>query len=75
MAVEDELIKRTATMLLNNGVSPTGTVKTVSVSIGTLNPSAWNLQKASNIVNAMSGCLTKAMTAARHVDTYEMYED
>ena len=52
-------------MMLNNGTTQTGQLKTVAVSIGKLNLTRFNADKAINIADAVSDVLAKAMSEVR----------
>ena len=66
--------KRTAiSMKLNNGVDDKGNIKLVSLNLGTLKASdltSEDNQKAQNIINALTPCLSKTVysTEKTHVD-------
>ncbi|MBR0380802.1 MAG: hypothetical protein IJH62_09705 [Mogibacterium sp.] len=52
-------------MMLNNGTTQTGQLKTVAVSIGKLNLTRFDADKAINIADAVSDVLAKAMSEVR----------
>ena len=77
MAVETNT-KNTVTMVLNNGTSATGTVKTVSVSIGTLSTDTtkWSADKALTIARAIrSNCLSKGLYAVQRTASYNLTDE
>lgn len=70
MAVTTTLTKIAVKMNLNNGTDPqTGDIKTVSVSLGALNPTTYDAQKVMNIVGAISTCLTKSIYSVQEIRT------
>ena len=77
MAVSEELYSQSAAMLLNDGTTTSGAVKTIKVSIGTLSTTAstWNAQKAINIINALSPCLNRRLHAASRTVNYYLEEE
>ena len=75
MAAVEELSALKAQMLLNNGTTTSGAVRTVNVSMGTLEPSAWDAQKALNIINALYPCLNLMLYRATKTATYDLSED
>lgn len=56
-------------ILVNNGTTATGAVSTLSVSLGTLNLSAWDDQKAWNIADAYDTIADKSMYTVEKVLT------
>ena len=46
---------------LNNGTTDSGTVKTTSVSLGTMSIANYNADKAMAIVGLLTPCLSKAL--------------
>lgn len=75
MAVTATLTKAAVKMNLNNGTdAQTGEVKTVAVSLGSVNPTTYNAQKAMNIVNAIAPCLTKSVYSVHEVKTSTLTE-
>ncbi|MBQ7665408.1 MAG: hypothetical protein IJS42_01695 [Synergistaceae bacterium] len=68
MAVTRTLTDATVKMLLNNGSDPTtGEIRTVGVSIGSLNASAYDADKALAIASAVSQCLTKTLYRTQEI--------
>ena len=74
MAVTEEIKSLKANMLMNMGVSSSGNIVTKSISIGTLNASAWDAQKAVNIINAVSDCLSQPLYSAESSKVYRLAE-
>lgn len=76
MAAQETFTGVKAQMNLNNGVSPSGAVKTIMQSIGTLSSvqSDYDAQKILNIANAMEQCLTKSMYSLSATKTFNIYE-
>ena len=63
------LQKVTVKMNLNNGTNPDGTVKTVSVSLGTLNPLTYDADMALLVVTALEEVLSKTLVNVTEVKT------
>ena len=61
MAVTTTAKSLKVSLKLNNGVSDTGTTKTVSVSLGSMSTTAFDAEKAMNIVAVLSPCLSKEL--------------
>lgn len=78
MAVTETLEKNAVTMKLNIGLDAQGNVKTANVGLGTLdivNPATtWDAQKAMNIVEALSACLTKPVYSVIRTATSVMVD-
>ena len=73
MAVALNAKKTSVSIKLNNGLDEEGKVKTVGLNLGTLNIADFTsetAQKAQNIINALTPCLSKAVTSVEktHVD-------
>ena len=75
MSVVTECKKITVAMKLNNGTTTTGTVKTVSLNLGSLNKSAFDAQKAINIVNALSSCLERSVYSTEKTEVSILSEE
>ena len=69
MAVTTTLDKIAVKMNLNNGTDSSGNVKTVSVNLGSLNPSTYDASKAMAIIAAIAPCLTKTVYSVQEVRT------
>ena len=63
------LEKQQAYLRLNNGTSASGTIQTVSVSLGTLNASNWDADKALAVADKLEACLTKTIYQFQGVST------
>ncbi|MBQ7197076.1 MAG: hypothetical protein IJS40_06665 [Synergistaceae bacterium] len=74
MAVVSRLNKISVTAQLNNGTKD-GKVKTLSLSLGTLNTNRYNDQKAMNIVNALEPCLSKSVYEVLKVEVSKLTND
>ena len=61
MAATAVTTKIAVNMKLNNGVTTTGSVKTLSVSLGKINKDAFDLDKAAAISALVEACLTKSV--------------
>ncbi len=75
MAVETIAKAASVIMKLNNGVSPTGTVKTVSLNIGSLNKNyapATDDVKALAIVDLLCECISKSLYRVERTLTSEI---
>lgn len=69
MAVTETLESLSSRMRLSNGQTSTGAVKTVNVSLGTLDKNAWDPDKAMAIANALEPCLDKSIYVVDKVAT------
>lgn len=56
-------------MLLNNGTTQTGQLKTVAVSIGKLSLTNYDAEKALNVADAVSDVLAKDLSEVRQTKT------
>ena len=73
MAVVETTQKMTAALALDDGTTAQGNIRTVSTTLGTLDPSAWDVQKAWNIMTALdNGLLTKSLVWGTHVITNQV---
>ena len=83
MAASTELTSVKCVMKLNNGTTETGNVKTVSVSLATLDKTQWattqltdsSNQKLLNIINAAYPCLSLMLYSATTTMTYDLSEN
>lgn len=76
MAIISTPSKLTANMALDDGLGPTGAQKSVNCSLGTMNPNAWDAQKAWNIATAFNaGLLSKTLMWINKVATDKVEED
>ena len=75
MAAVTECKKVAVAIKLNNGTTKTGAPKTVSVSLGKLDKSAFDAQKAINIVNVLVPCLDRSLNAIEKTEVSELYEE
>lgn len=66
MAWQETVVSAKLTAKLDDGTTATGTTRTVNVSMGTLNPSAWDLDKAGAIILALRPCLNKTLVQVIH---------
>lgn len=62
-------ISKKVNILLKNGLTETGNQKTVSISLGNLSISRYDLDKAEAIVTLLEPCLAKTTHQIREVDT------
>lgn len=74
MAVVPTITSNSVAALLDNGSSG-GEIKTVSVSIGRLAKAGFDAQKAVNIVNALSDCLSKDLYEIQHTQKSRLIEE
>lgn len=74
MAFSEVNYSRSCSLYLNYGTNANGTVKTVSVSIGPLNKSTWDKNKAGNIAVALADCMDYSLYAIRTTGIYELEE-
>ena len=68
MAVISDLTKVSVVAKLNNGMSEDGKVKTLSLSLGTMNVDRYDDQKAINIVELLKPCLAKEVYETQKVE-------
>lgn len=71
MAVET-VYSRKLRAMLDNGTTTSGTVKTLTQSLGELNKDAWDVDKAYAIGALLSPCLTKSIYRLEDVATYSI---
>ena len=62
-------------ILLNDGVTAAGSVKTVSISLGSLNKAAFDADKVMAIVNLLSPCLAKNVEQIVKIETSQIEDD
>lgn len=75
MAVTETLKKLSASLLLENGTTTTGAVKTKSQNMGSLNASAWDATKAYTIAQAMEALLDAPLYELDAQKTYKVDEE
>lgn len=75
MSYSETVEKEACNMLLNNGTDSQGNIKTVTQSLGSLNKNNWNADKVGAVASALERCLSKTISALRHVRTTTMRED
>lgn len=75
MAVTETLIKNVVQMKLNIGQDAQGNIKTATVGLGSLSGTAWDAQKALNVVAGLIPCLTRTVADVQHVATSSIDED
>lgn len=76
MAVVETTQKMTAALALDDGTTAQGNIRTVNTSLGTLDPTAWDVQKAWNIMNALdNGLLSKSLVWGTHVTTTQIVNE
>lgn len=69
MAARTVTEKIAVNLRLNNGTSTTGQVKTVGVSIGKLNTTAFDADKALAVAGLIGDCLTKSVYEVQKTET------
>lgn len=67
--VQDVAVK----LKLNNGVTPAGTVKTVSVSLGKMSIEGFDPTKVDNITALIAPCLAKSIYETVKVETSNIH--
>lgn len=72
MAATETISGAKGNILLNNGTTVTGNIRTITQSVGTLNPSAWDADKVANIVTAWFPLFSKAVYKVQGVKTYDI---
>ena len=75
MAWSERLSGATWKQHLDNGTTASGAVATVSVNMGALNPSAWDVEKAGTILNALQLVLSKTIVKSIHTIENELDSD
>lgn len=63
------LVKVLVKMNLNNGTDSQGNVKTVSVNLGSLNPTTYDADKALAIADKLEDILSKTIVSVNEVKT------
>lgn len=66
------LKKVSVNVKLNNGVDDKGSVKTVGISLGTLNVNTFEDSKALAIINLLKACLAKSVYAVEKTELSEL---
>lgn len=59
--MEGTTTRLSVSIRLNDGVTDTGAVKTVSISLGNLDVNAWDQAKAVAIIRALTPCLSRPL--------------
>lgn len=75
MAITENVTKQAITMKLNNGYDAQGNIKTVNLGLGSLSATGYNAQKALNIVEDLTACLSKSVVEVQHVQTSTLIDD
>ena len=75
MAVITTPIKTAVSLKLNNGTTESGTVKTLNVSLGTLNLSAFDASKVFAIAALLEPCLDRAIHRIEKTDTSRIEDE
>lgn len=60
---------------LNNGLNPDGNVKTLSVSLGSLNVNSYDDDKALAVIASLSPCLSKVLYRVEKAYTTSIDDD
>lgn len=68
MAATETVTKVAVNILVNNGTTQTGALKTASISMGAISTSGYDADKAIAIADLISDCLTKDMCELRKVE-------
>ena len=74
MAAVTTLNKVSVTLKLNNGTTETGTTKTVSVSLGSLDKTAFNADKVMGIVALLTPCLSLPVLSTNKTESSTLTE-
>ena len=72
MAATATVKKIACNLLLNNGTTQTGAVKTATISMGTLDKDAFDADKALALVNLITPCLEKSLYECTKVETSKL---
>lgn len=72
MAITETMVGNKCNVLLNNGTSASGSVQTVTISLGTLAASTWDATKAMAVIEDLSDVLSKSVYSVQHVITNEV---
>ena len=75
MAVTSDLVSIKITVKLNNGTTEDDKVKTISLSLPTIDIDHYEDQKAMNIVNLLTPCLAKDVYEVIKVPTSTLSND
>ena len=75
MAIIVEPKKISVNLLLENGQTEEGRVKTVNVSLGNLNVYAFDADKAYAIAEVLTPCLSKELYSIQKTETSEIYSN
>ena len=62
-------------MRLNNGTDAQGNVKTIGISLGSLNPATYDPDKVLAIVDKVENCLTKTVVYVQEFKTSTITND
>lgn len=68
MAATETVTKVAVNILVNNGTTQTGALKTASISMGAISTSGYDADKAIAIADLISDCLAKDMCELRKVE-------
>lgn len=75
MAVTENATKFTVKLLLNNGTSSSGDVKTVSVSYPSINYNTYDAEKVLTIEGLLSPCLSKSVYTTQAIKYYSIEDE
>ena len=75
MAVTTTTSKVSVNVKLNNGTNANGTEKTLSLSLGSLNKSAFDADKVMAIVALLEPCLEKTVNSVEKVEVSTLTDD
>lgn len=75
MAAIETLKKLSTVIKLENGSTSSGAVKTVNVSIGTLDKSSYDVNKIFNIVSALEAVFDKEISTVQTDKQYQLREE
>lgn len=74
MAVNETVKSVVGRLLLDDGTTASGNVRTVNVSMGTLNPDNWDPEKAFTICTLIGQCLSKTLYEVDSIKTHKITE-
>ena len=75
MATTSTTSKVSVNVKMNNGTNTDGTAKTLSLSLGSLNKSAFDADKAMAIVALLEPCLEKTLHSVEKVEVSTLTDD
>ena len=75
MAISTESKNISVAIKLNNGTTSSGQPKTLSVNLGSLNKTAFDAQKAINIISALGPCFVRTLHSIEKTEVSYLNEE